>query len=370
MSLHIPYSTPVRTDICVAFCFFNPIGYIRPLQNTAFFQEKLRLANIPYYSIEMLIDDKPAMLANPTLCVRSKSTLFYKEALWNRLEKEIPPQYTKIVFLDSDVIFSEENWLDKISILLDSCDLVHPFETVDRLNLAYEKVDTLISSVKDGNLAGSGMGWAITRDTFHALGGFFDKGILGNGDTLFYNCIRESVNIKDGQYFLIQDLYTTYRTNFQNVNPKITYLDMKIYHLFHGTTRNRNYGSRHNEVLGDIHKPWDSLFTLNEDGFWELTDDSLNNRMIEYFLSRREDSQDVDTLVNKIVRPVTQATLMNVPRPSLINKVIQQTESKQVQKPVQQQNNNFNKPSVIKPITTQTRSPVAIPLRYLSAKRI
>jgi len=342
-----------------------------------FFQEKLRLAKIPYYSIEMIVGDKPPMLANPTLRVRSRSTLFYKEALWNRLEREIPPQYTKIAFLDSDIIFSEADWLDKLSILLDSCDLVHPFETVDRLNLAYEKLDALTSSIKDGNITGSGMGWAITRETFHALGGFFDKGILGNGDTLFYNCMLPKVNMTDGQYYLIQDLYSSYRTNFQNVNPRVTYLDMKIYHLFHGTLKNRKYGSRHNEILGNIQKQWDSLFTLNEDGFWELSDDSLHKKMIEYFVSRKEDSQETDSLVNKIIQPLTQATLITAPRPMLMKQLTQQTEVKPAQKAPElpgkvyspQRLNTLIRPNVPRQIVAQASPPVAIPLRYLSTKR-
>ena len=214
MNLHIPYSTPTRNDICVAFCFFNPCGYVRPLQNTVFFEEKLKLAKIPYFSIEMVIGNNAPVLANPTLRVKSNSPLFYKEALWNRLEKEIPRQYTKIAFLDSDIIFSEENWLDKLSILLDMSDLIHPFETVDRLNLSYEKVDTLVSSVKDGNCLGSGMGWAITREFFNKIGGFFDKGILGNGDTLFYDCIKNEINRTDAQYLLIYNHFVAYRNKF------------------------------------------------------------------------------------------------------------------------------------------------------------
>ena len=319
MDLHIEYSTPVKTDICVAFCFFNPCGYVRPLQNLTFFENKLRLAKIPYYSIEMVIGDKPAMLVNPTIRVKSKSCLFYKEALWNRLEKEIPPKYTKIAFIDSDVIFSEANWLDKLSMLLDSCDLVHPFETVDRLDLSYKKVDTLISSVKNGNVSGSGMGWAITRECFRKINGFFENAILGNGDTLFYDCIRETINENDTQYLLIKDSYILYRSNFIKVAPSVTYLDTHISHLSHGTIKNRKYGSRHKEILGDVKGAWDTLFSLNSDRFWELNDYSLNKKMIEYFMSRQEDSQEVDKIEdNSNKLPPTLTTIMNAPRPALI----------------------------------------------------
>jgi hypothetical protein len=338
------------------------------------FEQKLKLAKIPYYSIEMLIGDRPPMLVNPTLSVRSTTALFYKEALWNRLEKEIPSQYTKIAFLDSDVIFSEPDWLDKMSILLDSCDLVHPFETVDRLNLAYEKCDTLISSVKDRNILGSGMGWSITRESFRAIGGFFDKGILGNGDTLFYNCMVPTINIKNEQYFLIQEFYLAYRTNFQNINPKVTYLNTHIYHLSHGTLKNRKYGSRHNEILGQIRTPWNSLFSLNSDGFWELIDNSLSKKMIDYFISRKEDSQEVDILEStKPIKPVTLTTLMSQPRPMLMKQLEQSQQpkdSKTAQKPQVQEPGKVYVPPV-NPVKSPPPKPlkkVIMPLLPLASR--
>lgn len=376
MSLYLPYSEPRQSDICVAFCFFNPTGYIRPLQNTVFFQEKLRLAKIPYYSIEMLIGDKPPMLANPTLRVRSKSSLFYKEALWNRLEREIPPQYTKVAFLDSDIIFSDPDWLDKISILLDSCDIVHPFETVDRLNLAYEKLDTLVSSVKTPSVIGAGFGWALTRDYFHRIGGFFENDYLGNNDMLFYYSITsENFNANSDKYSLIKDMFIPYMNQVKSTEPSITYLNTHIYHLSHGTLKNRKYGDRHVLTLGGIKESWDSLFSLNSDGFWELTDDSLNKKMIDYFVSRNEDSQEKDYVETTIdIKPVTQKTLMNAPRPMLMRSLQGEQTPKLVQKnpeppaKVYPPRLNTLKPLPIAP-RVPLRLPVAIPLQYLSTKR-
>ena len=115
MNLHIEYNKPIKNDICIAFCYFNACGYVRSLQNFLFFENKLRAAKIPYFTAEMVIGDQPPMLASPTLRFHSKSAFFYKEALWNRLEQAIPDQYTKICFLDSDIIFDRPDWQDAIS---------------------------------------------------------------------------------------------------------------------------------------------------------------------------------------------------------------------------------------------------------------
>ena len=286
MNLHIKYNEPKKRDICVAFCYFNTCGYIRSLQNLAFFETKLRLAKIPYFSAEMVIGDQPPMLASPTLRFRSKSSLFYKEALWNRLEQAIPQQYTKICFLDSDIIFDRPDWLDEISRLLDTHDVVHPFKICHRLNHNFIPELSTSSYLSDiNNLAWKdhGFGWCLTREYFRKIGGFFDKCLLGNGDAYFGRCI---INAKENTYPLIHDKYLEYMANFSEIRS--TYLSSNIYHLYHGTLNKRGYHERM-EMLKNIQSDWNSIYILNTDGFWELKDPAINSKFIEYFKSRQED---------------------------------------------------------------------------------
>ena len=184
MNLHIQYNEPKRTDICVAFCYFNSQGYVRSLQNLLFFENKLKMAKIPYFSAEMVIGDQPPMLASPTLRFHSKSALFYKEALWNRLETVIPEQYTKICFLDSDIVFDRPDWLDAISELLDTYSLVHPFTTMHYLDLEYKITFSRLSHYIQNNTSAVGFGLAIQRSILRSILCYFDKPILGRGDSI------------------------------------------------------------------------------------------------------------------------------------------------------------------------------------------
>ena len=159
MNYHIQYNKPKRDDICVAFAFFNPCGYVRPLQNLVFFENKLRIANIPYYSAEMIVGDQSPMISNPTCVYKSKSYLFYKEELFNRLETFIPEKYTKIIFLDADIIFNCVDWVDKISDSLDINDIIQVFEKVCYLDLTYSENYWMNASTVDYNVSGSGFGW-------------------------------------------------------------------------------------------------------------------------------------------------------------------------------------------------------------------
>jgi hypothetical protein len=142
------------------------------------------MAKIPYFSAEMVIGDQPPMLASPTLRFHSKSALFYKEALWNRLETVIPEQYTKICFLDSDIVFDRPDWLDAISELLDTYSLVHPFTTMHYLDLEYKITFSRLSHYIQNNTSAVGFGLAIQRSILRSILCYFDKPILGRGDSI------------------------------------------------------------------------------------------------------------------------------------------------------------------------------------------
>ena len=69
----------------------------------------------------------------------------------------------------------------------------------------------------------------------------------------------------------------------------VTYLDMTIYHLYHGDTKARQYSSRHKiPELYDIHS-WEQAVYKNKDGMYELKNRAVNTIFHNYFLSRKED---------------------------------------------------------------------------------
>ena len=304
INLHIQYLEPVKKDICVAFCFFNACGYLRPLQNLLFFENKLKAAKIPYYSIEMVIGDQPPMLANPTLRVYSKSSMFYKEALWNRLEKEIPEQYTKICFLDSDIIYQRADWLDSLSVLLDRHDIIHPFYILRYLVMTFNelKEDTLSPIITMSYIArqkitnnsikrtAPGLGWAIRRSFFKKIGGFFDKNLLGGSDQVFCGCIMKKLDmIQSTIHPLIKELSITYFNRIYNLEYSASYFYCETLHLYHGTFKNRQYQSREN-IIRNISESWNKVYTENSDRFWELNDSKINDVFHEYFINRYEDN--------------------------------------------------------------------------------
>jgi len=376
MNYHIQYNKPERTDICVAYAFFNPCGYVRPLQNLVFFENKLRLANIPYFSAEMIVGDQMPMLSKPTCVYRSKSHLFYKEELFNKLEKFIPEQYTKIIFLDTDIIFNCTNWVDRLSELLDTKDIVQVFEKVCYLDLTYNENHWMNASTVDYNVSGSGFGWAMTRSFLSRIGGFFDKCTLGSGDSIFFHSI---VNRPVMKYPVIQTFINEYREKIAGLNPKWGFLPgVNIYHLTHGSRVNRRYADRYG-ILTRSDFTWDSLFYKNDDGFWELRDEKVNIEFLEYFKNRNEDSicsfttGAVPPKYTKIAEPAynKKGHSGNYAPPSkkLPERTMRNSQAtiKIVKQVIHKSQYKYEPPSQHKPAQTQQRviEPRAIP-RYLT----
>jgi len=287
------YSKPICTDTAVCMCYFSSAGFIRPRMNFLYVKSVLDEAQIPLFTAECVIGDIPQLIQNPTLLTRSKSSLFYKERLFNLLDPLIPEQYTKLVFIDADIIFSDPNWLDLISKKLEDTDIIQPFKAAFYLGANLQTVENRINSFMYESRNGTinktshpGFAWALRRDYFQKIGGFFDKAILGSGDTfLAYGLFKYF----EPSYKFIGSKFKLYQEKAFAIPKRMGFLDIGIYHLNHGLIRERNYYGRHTipKLLNII--KWEDI--IDETGeMYEIKDLAVNNHIKMYFLSRNEDS--------------------------------------------------------------------------------
>ena len=286
------YATPTRNDIAVCMCYFGAVGYKRPRDNFMKVKSMLDQAKIPLFTAECVIGNTPRLIPNPTVLVRSNSALFYKERLYNLLEPQIPKQYRKLIFMDADIIFDKPNWVDEISKQLDAHTVVQPFSKLVIMDPEFKEIYSSTSAIKLYKTRGKfdghpGSCWAVVRQYLKMIRGFFDKAIIGSGDTLFACCFFK-FNGKT-TYKFIHSSYTQWLLRAMTVPVSVSYLDMTIYHLYHGDTVKRQYSDRHKipELLAI--KTWDEAVYTNKDGMYELRNRDVNNIFKEYFLSRRED---------------------------------------------------------------------------------
>ena len=135
---------------------------------------------------------------------------------------------------------------------------------------------------------------AIDREFFHKIGGIFDHGITGHGDTLFWASFIENYSPPgDCQRFLVAPRCSVIRNHWKQYKKKalaiscldrITYLpNANILHLKHGTKTNRKYGKRSKYISG--------IFNLfyNDDGVLEINIINQHyNDLRQYWIDRKE----------------------------------------------------------------------------------
>jgi len=293
---NIKYNPPVKDDIAVGFALFNYTGSSRIIMNYLYTVEKMKLAGIPFFTIEyVIIGSKPTI--QDAIHVYGSSYFFLKENLFRILETKIPKQYTKLLLMDSDIIFDEPNWYNLLSEVLETNDICQCFETAIWLDITYKKEkkvaysyvkspdkDILIWNPENSIMYHTGFGWGFTRKWYNQAG-FIDEAIIGSGDILFsYRLFGKSYSGSQNLSFY-QSSIDRWAENIGE--PTITYLPVKIYHMFHGDLNKRQYVTR-NEIFHDI-TDINDILVKNKDGVFELTDPTYNAKLYEYFSERKDD---------------------------------------------------------------------------------
>jgi hypothetical protein len=283
------YEIPKCKDMAICFVFFNPARSKKMLMNYFYTIEKMKLAKIPYYTMELLFDDHEPEIKD-AFHVRSKSVLFHKETLCSLLEKRVPCYFKKLMFLDADVIFGKPGWYDEVSRLLGTYEVIQPFSSCVWLDSTYSKlVQTRLSVayMSRVNLYNHnyhpGFAWAFQRKWFREFG-FYKEGITGSGDTM---STAAWMNIKFPKGYVHTALVPSYDEYSRMTQPTLACSTGTIYHLWHGSAKNRKYVDRHRILDGvrDVR----SILETNKDGVLELTDKSVEAKMREYFASREDD---------------------------------------------------------------------------------
>jgi hypothetical protein len=279
-------------DMALCLIIFNPVRSKRIIMNYLYTVSQFELKKLPVFTLELIFQDREPEIPS-AFHVRCDSYMFHKERMCRILETKIPSKYTKLLFIDGDVLFSNDNWYSDISKLLNTHDVVQPFETCEWLDLTYTNITLERKSVlfmKDpiwNYNYHPGFGWAFRRSWYRKVG-FFDWAISGSGDTLSSAAWMKKSFPKLFKSLPIS-LKPVYTEFFSKPAPRITYYSgSKIQHLYHGSKTNRQYVERHKIIDNepDIRK----LIRINKDGMYEWIDkEKWNPLFLEYFQSRIDD---------------------------------------------------------------------------------
>jgi hypothetical protein len=292
-SLPLPiYAKPTRKDLAVVIPFFNPTKSMRIIQNILFVTNLLSTTGIPYFVVEAATGSTPFTFteAPNVFQYRTASYMFYKENLIVAAEKRIPAEFTKLLLLDSDILFDAPNWYDQISAILDSKQVIQPFSEAIWLGPDFvpgQRKHNMFQPEKGETHPG--FAWAFRRDWYSRVG-FFEYAIIGGGDIMFY------FRLKSGNF----SRHRCYKEDFDALAPipppSVGFVNFNVYHLFHGPLKSRQYLSRE-EVLWTFLQSKgltrvSALVERREDGIFEWMPryrDEVNALMLTYFKGRHDD---------------------------------------------------------------------------------
>jgi hypothetical protein len=302
-----------RSDICAITCYFNPSNYISRPTNYTIFRKKLAESNIPLYVIECVFGKQKPVLDHSEnyFLVRSQSILFQKERLLNLLVQKVPEKYTKIVWVDADIIFLNKNWANETSELLEDFVIVQPYEELEYLSKdqqdstpgniimeSYGKVYTKDpqAHLEEYNKHGhTGFAWAARRDLFNTCG-IYDAAIANSGDLIFSHAAtgdfhHEAIlfrhkGSKNRLKYVQEWMYKAYDI----IKGNLSFTPGKVLHLWHGDIKDRQYVNSHKEFNQLNFDPYVDI-KISENGCWEWNSNKpeLHKWLINYFARRKED---------------------------------------------------------------------------------
>ena len=245
---------------------------------------------------KFFIEDSIKILAN------NSNILWQKERAFNLILQELPDKYDKILWVDTDVIFLNNNMLNELEDKLDDYDMVQPFEFVCEYhnssisqNLAlntqsYAKSLTnkdYNNKIKYEDVA-FGLGWAINRSVIP--NGFYDKHILGSNDMLQVQALTLDVLNAEfiGKYTNnIVSSWADYCKSMLFLTNKygIGYCSGTVQHIYHGKIRNRGYQYRETLLNNHNFDPEKDI-EIDSNGLYKILNKDLQKDIQAYFNNR------------------------------------------------------------------------------------
>jgi hypothetical protein len=291
--------------------YFNPENFQSRLSNYKIFREKL---NVPLITIELAFDGQFQLKpddAEILLQIPNGAKLWQKERLLNLALKKIPKSIENIAWIDCDIFFESQDWHKKAVAQLKNNNVIQLFSDVYYLKpglkdrskknilgsqqglVASQHASKIHHESKYDKKFHPGLAWAAKKKLLneHRL---YDSLIIGGGDSALSYALYGKYEASKKHHFL-SDLQFNHYLNwaqpfYKSVDNKVSFVDEKIYHLWHGKIKNRRYFSRNKALKKLGFNPYLDI-TLSKEGVWEWSnaDESLKLYLENYFKSRKED---------------------------------------------------------------------------------
>jgi hypothetical protein len=300
-------------------CYFNPAGYARRRGNYRLFRKHL---SIPLVAVELSFNGRFELDkddADILVQLQGADVMWQKERLLNIAAMHVPGACDRIAWLDCDIIFGSDDWVEQALQALDEFSLVHLFQ--DRHDLKHEidsktlsswdtpptsqsiiykfnqnetaPEDFYLSNAPLSRRTTAGLAWASRRDLLERHG-LYDAAILGSGDRLIvcaalgkfeYGARALMMNAQRAEHYnrWAQPYFASARGRVGNIQGR-------LFHLWHGAIINRQYESRHRGFQQFDFNPFNDIAIAPGGAWcWQSNKVAMHEFIKAYFESRNED---------------------------------------------------------------------------------
>ena len=311
-------ATNMANDIWIVTSFFNPCHYSTKKINFELFASRVRAIGAQLLVIEMAQNEDEFELSENhyVLRVRGDCLMWQKERMLNIAIAKLPSSCTKVAWIDCDILFEYDEWLDRTSQALEHHAVVQPYESCVRLPRGQtrylgaaqdgEKETESFAAVieRDRMLARNavykahghtGFAWAARRELLDTCG-LYDACLTGSSDhlmahvfagTLDSRCIPAMIGT-DTKY---ANHFGRWAVNMHNLClGSLGHIPGRVLHLWHGSLADRRYFTRNQDFKKFDFDP-DRHLRQGDSGLWEWAEASelIRAWSSDLFYSRNED---------------------------------------------------------------------------------
>lgn len=306
----ITNNEPIEDKLNIIVVISNPFLYAKRYILLKEFVKRIEEEeeHVRLFIVEMIYENQKFIITDKKnknhLQLKTETPIWHKENMINLGVKYLlPKNYKAFAWIDADIEFESNSWaLDSLKILNGCKDVVQLFSHC--VDMSKEKTNLSIfngfgySFCKQKSFTSKGLdywhpgyAWAITRKAYERLGGLYDKGVLGSGDSIMaLSFINKVEHMTNKNY---SDEYNNSMFEFQNKANKLRlgYTPGVIRHYFHGSKQNRKYTERW-KILMENHYSPDKDICYNENGILVPTNcfsKLFKDDIMDYFKERKED---------------------------------------------------------------------------------
>jgi hypothetical protein len=303
------------SDLAVVTSYFNSHNYASKRRGFELFRHSMERSGVPLFIGECAFGDEEFELqpSGSVFQFRSRDVMWQKERLLNLTIDRVPDRYSKIAWVDADVLFTNPAWIVEASERLDDLPVVQPFSHAVRLRpgetsdygggersrgFCYTRSALPALSRLRYHIHGhTGFAWAADRQLLSDIG-LYDAAIVGTGDHLMAHafggdfataCLQ---TVFGGSSGFLDHFKHWAEAAWERVRGRLGFGGGAALHLWHGETANRGYARRYRELTGLGYDPAAHL-RAGRDGLWAWSEDGafLSDWAVQYFRNRREDSR-------------------------------------------------------------------------------